>query len=41
MAKSKTKPKKAPRKKAELPSFKLSNQQKLVLGSFLITLGIS
>ncbi|MEL0650620.1 DNA translocase FtsK [Algibacter sp. TI.3.09] len=41
MAKSKTKPKKAPCKKAELPSFKLSSQQKLVLGSFLITLGIS
>ena len=41
MAKSKTKPKKAPRKKAERPSFKLSSQQKLVLGSFLITLGIS
>lgn len=39
MAKSKTKPKKAPRKKVELPSFKLSNQQKLVLGSFLIIFG--
>ncbi|MCL5128119.1 DNA translocase FtsK [Algibacter sp. L4_22] len=39
MAKSKTKPKKAPRKKAELPSFKISSQQKLVLGSFLIIFG--
>ncbi len=28
MAKSKTKPKKAPRKKLKKPSFKLTNQQK-------------
>ncbi|MDN3667538.1 DNA translocase FtsK 4TM domain-containing protein [Algibacter miyuki] len=40
MAKTKTKAKKAPRKKVKLPSFKLSNQQKLVLGSFLIILGV-
>jgi S-DNA-T family DNA segregation ATPase FtsK/SpoIIIE len=39
MAKSKTKPKKAPRKKLKSPSFKLTNQQKLVVGSFLIIFG--
>ncbi|MBU2951681.1 DNA translocase FtsK [Tamlana agarivorans] len=40
MAKSKPKPKKAPRKKFKMPSFKLSSQQKLVLGSFLIISGL-
>ncbi|WP_194768300.1 FtsK/SpoIIIE family DNA translocase [Tamlana sp. I1] len=39
MAKSKPKTKKAPRKKIKMPSFKLSSQQKLVLGSFLVILG--
>ncbi|MCB4800087.1 DNA translocase FtsK [Neotamlana laminarinivorans] len=40
MAKRKPKTKKAPRKKIKMPSLKLSNQQKLVLGSFLIIFGI-
>ncbi|OEK08680.1 cell division protein FtsK [Flavivirga aquatica] len=40
MAKSKPKAKKAPRKKFKKPNLKLSSQQKLVLGSFLIILGI-
>ncbi|WP_147676756.1 FtsK/SpoIIIE family DNA translocase [Algibacter pacificus] len=40
MAKSKTKTQKAPNKKTIKPSFKLSNQQKLVLGSFLIIFGL-
>ena len=38
MAKSKTK--NQPKKKIEMPNFKLSNQQKLVLGSFLVIVGI-
>ncbi|WP_298535797.1 DNA translocase FtsK [uncultured Algibacter sp.] len=40
MAKRKPKTKKAPRKKIKAPSFKLSSQQKLVLGSFLIIIGL-
>ncbi|MEP5338331.1 MAG: DNA translocase FtsK 4TM domain-containing protein [Algibacter sp.] len=42
MAKKKTKPTKTktPRKKLKLPSFKLSSQQKLVLGSFLCMFGL-
>ncbi|WP_242204380.1 DNA translocase FtsK [Aestuariivivens insulae] len=40
MAKKKTKIKKTPRKKLKLPSFKLSSQQKLVFGSFLVLFGI-
>ena len=40
MAKSKPKAKKAPRKKIKTPSFKLSSQQKLVLGSFLVIAGL-
>ncbi len=40
MAKKKTKTKKPPTKKLKRPSFKLSSQQKLVLGSFLIITGI-
>ncbi|WP_136480882.1 FtsK/SpoIIIE family DNA translocase [Cognatitamlana onchidii] len=40
MAKRKPKTKKAPKKQIKMPSFKLSNQQKLVLGSFLVILGI-
>lgn len=40
MAKRKTKPKKAAYKKIKKTSFKLSNQQKLVLGSFLVIFGI-
>lgn len=40
MAKRKTKPKKAPRKKIKKISFKLSSQQKLVLGSFLVIFGV-
>ncbi|MDO6759133.1 DNA translocase FtsK [Tamlana sp. 2_MG-2023] len=40
MAKSKPKTKKAPRKKFKMPSFKLSSQQKLVLGSFLVISGL-
>ncbi|SFZ94301.1 DNA segregation ATPase FtsK/SpoIIIE, S-DNA-T family [Flaviramulus basaltis] len=40
MAKSKPKTKKAPRKKLKTPSLKLSSQQKLVLGSFLVIFGI-
>tara|TARA_R110002050_G_scaffold71771_6_gene154374 strand:- start:6247 stop:8628 length:2382 start_codon:yes stop_codon:yes gene_type:complete len=38
MAKSKTK--KPPQKKLKKPSFKLSNQQKLVIGSFLVIFGV-
>ncbi|QQY81802.1 DNA translocase FtsK [Tamlana sp. s12] len=40
MAKSKPKTKKAPRKKFKMPNFKLSSQQKLVLGSFLVISGL-
>ncbi|KJD34233.1 cell division protein FtsK [Tamlana sedimentorum] len=40
MAKRKPKTKKTPSKKIKVPSFKLSNQQKLVLGSFLVIFGI-
>lgn len=40
MAKSKTKAKKAPIKKTVRPSFKLSNPQKLVFGSFLSLFGL-
>ncbi|WP_242132260.1 FtsK/SpoIIIE family DNA translocase [Aestuariivivens marinum] len=40
MAKKKNKTKKTPRKKLRLPSFKLSNQQKLIFGSFLVLFGI-
>lgn len=40
MAKRKTKTKKSPRKKLKKPSFKLSNQQKLILGSFLAIFGV-
>ncbi|MBJ6367300.1 FtsK/SpoIIIE family DNA translocase [Snuella sedimenti] len=40
MAKQKTKAKKTPRKKLRIPSFKLSNQQKLVIGSFLVLFGL-
>ncbi|MEP3837723.1 MAG: DNA translocase FtsK [Algibacter sp.] len=40
MAKSKAKTKKEPRKKLKAPSFKLSSQQKLVLGSFLVITGL-
>lgn len=40
MAKRKPKPKKVPSKKIKKPSFKLSSQQKLVLGSFLLIFGI-
>ncbi|WP_298494003.1 DNA translocase FtsK [uncultured Algibacter sp.] len=40
MAKSKTKAKKAPRKTLKGPDFKLSSQQKLVLGSFLVIVGL-
>jgi S-DNA-T family DNA segregation ATPase FtsK/SpoIIIE len=40
MAKSKPKTKKTPRQKLKRPSFKLSSQQKLVLGSFLVIFGI-
>ncbi len=40
MAKKKTKAKKPPRKKLKAPSFKLSSQQKLVLGSFLVIFGL-
>ncbi|MCF7560849.1 DNA translocase FtsK [Sabulilitoribacter multivorans] len=40
MAKSKPKTKKSPRKKIKMPSSKLSSQQKLVLGSFLVIFGI-
>ena len=38
MAKSKTK--KSPKKKLKIPSLKLSSQQKLVFGSFLVILGL-
>ncbi|WP_396601330.1 DNA translocase FtsK 4TM domain-containing protein [Algibacter sp. R77976] len=40
MAKSRTKAKKAPIKKLKKPNFKLSSQQKLVLGSFLVIAGL-
>ena len=40
MAKSKPKTKKTPKKKLSSPSFKLSSQQKLVLGSFLVITGL-
>ncbi|WP_445737573.1 DNA translocase FtsK [Mariniflexile sp.] len=40
MAKKKTTSTKQPRKKFKMPSFKLSNQQKLVFGSFLAFFGI-
>ncbi|WP_111307240.1 DNA translocase FtsK [Confluentibacter sediminis] len=40
MAKKKTETKKSPKKPFKMPSFKLSNQQKLVLGSFLAIFGI-
>lgn len=40
MAKRKTKAKKATTPKLKRPSFKLSNQQKLIFGSFLIIFGI-
>ncbi len=40
MAKRKTKTKKPPGKKLRRPSFKLSNQQKLILGSFLAIFGV-
>lgn len=40
MAKRRTKSKKEPRKKIKPISFKLSNQQKLVLGSFLVLFGV-
>ncbi|WP_339896198.1 DNA translocase FtsK 4TM domain-containing protein [uncultured Algibacter sp.] len=40
MAQSKSKTKKAPRKKLKSASFKLSSQQKLVLGSFLVITGL-
>ncbi|PIA77443.1 cell division protein FtsK [Gaetbulibacter sp. 4G1] len=40
MAKKKTKPNKAPKRKIKKPNFKLSSQQKLVLGSFLVILGV-
>ena len=40
MAKKKTSTTKATRPKLKTPSFKLSNQQKLVLGSFLIITGV-
>ncbi|MFY0714663.1 DNA translocase FtsK [Seonamhaeicola sp. NFXS20] len=40
MAKKKTNTKKTPKKKLKAPSFKLSSQQKLVLGSFLVIFGI-
>ena len=40
MARSKPKAKKAPKKVLKKPSFKLSSQQKLVLGSFLVLTGL-
>ena len=40
MAKSKPKTKRAPKKPLKAPSFKLSSQQKLVWGSFLVILGL-
>ncbi|WP_191860810.1 FtsK/SpoIIIE family DNA translocase [Hanstruepera ponticola] len=40
MAKKKSKSKKESKTKLKAPSFKLSNQQKLVFGSFLIILGL-
>ncbi len=41
MAKKKTRTKKSTNKKPKAPSFKLSNQQKLVFGSLLVILGLS
>jgi DNA segregation ATPase FtsK/SpoIIIE, S-DNA-T family len=40
MAKKKTETKKEPKKPFKMPSFKLSSQQKLVLGSFLAIFGV-
>ena len=40
MAKKKTKTNKVPKRKIKKPNFKLSSQQKLVLGSFLVILGL-
>tara|TARA_R110000868_G_scaffold411598_1_gene705767 strand:- start:7102 stop:9477 length:2376 start_codon:yes stop_codon:yes gene_type:complete len=40
MAKNKTKTKQTPKPKTKNKSFKLSNQQKLILGSFLVIFGI-
>ncbi|WP_341216196.1 DNA translocase FtsK [uncultured Wocania sp.] len=40
MAKKKTKTNKTPKRKIKKPNLKLSSQQKLVLGSFLVILGI-
>lgn len=40
MAKKKTKSKKSTNKKLKAPSFKLSNQQKLIFGSLLVILGV-
>src|SRR6056300_1867650 len=40
MAKRKSKSKKTPKKSLSMPKFNLSNQQKLVLGSFLAILGL-
>jgi S-DNA-T family DNA segregation ATPase FtsK/SpoIIIE len=40
MAKQKTKSKKTTKKKLKAPSFKLSNQQKLIFGSLLVILGV-
>ena len=40
MAKKKTKTKKSERKRLKVPSFRLSSQQKLILGSFLVLFGI-
>jgi len=40
MAKNKTKTNKTPKEKRKILSFKLSNQQKLIFGSFLVIFGI-
>src|SRR5690606_23108929 len=40
MAKKKTKTTNSSKPKLKVPSFKLTNQQKLVLGSFLVLLGL-
>lgn len=40
MAKKKTKTNKTPKRKIKKPNLKLSSQQKLILGSFLVILGI-
>lgn len=40
MAKNKTKTNKSPKEKRKILSFKLSNQQKLIFGSFLVIFGI-